>query len=532
MASNEQLYFGGDIYTIDDANPSAEAIAVKNGRIAAAGNKAYCLSRLGKSPELIDLKGSALLPGFIDAHTHPTLMIFYNMNTDLGGVTSIKDLQDRLKQASEKETSSNWILGLQFDEQSMDKPVLPDRHDLDTACPDRPAIIVKRDGHMVIANTRAIEEAGGSDKTGDPKGGKIDREPDGFPMGRFRESAMKIILKAMPLPELDTITESAAEVFKKIASFGITSIGMVIQSDEEGVAGSQGAFDVPMMELVLDSIPVSLYGILAAKDISPFDTIRKSNLHHEEIGKGHRIGAFKIWGDGTFGSRTSFLSRPFTDQPDKSGFMVLPEDEIYRRMEIAHKTGLQIAIHTIGDASTRICLDLFDRLLAKFPNPDHRHRLEHASLLTPDLINDIARLNLVVSTQPMFIHSEKDWLVDILGPERLKWAYPLKSLVDAGVKVACSSDAPIESMDILHAIQCCVTREGFEPQESVTPEKAVRMFTIDAAYSQFEESVKGSLTPGKRADMVILSHNPVSVPAKEIKNIRVESTICGGKIIA
>jgi len=132
----------------------------------------------------------------------------------------------------------------------------------------------------------------------------------------------------------------------------------------------------------------------------------------------------------------------------------------------------------------------------------------------------------------MFIHSEKGWLEDILGPERLKWVYPLKSLVDAGVKIACSSDAPIESMNTLHAIQCCVTREGFETQESVTAEQAVRMFTIDAAYSQFEESVKGSLTPGKRADMVILSSNPMSVPADEIKNIRVESTICGGEIIA
>ncbi|MCP4754512.1 MAG: amidohydrolase [Proteobacteria bacterium] len=532
MTSTEQLYFGGDIYTVDEACPTAEALAVKDGVIVAVGTEADCRAVLGAGHEAVDLKGSALLPGFIDSHTHPTVMVFYEMNTDLTGVGSLAELQENLGRAAENVTGADWVLGLQFDEQSLDEPKLPGRRDLDAACPDRPAIVLKRDGHMVIANTPALEAAGVSAATDDPEGGKIDRESDGFPAGPFRENAMTIILNAMPVPDMKTIADAAEAVFKRVASFGITSLGAILQTDDEGVSGAQGAFDVSLMELVLDRVPFSLFGLVAAKEIEPVERVRQSALHQPELGQGHRIGALKIWADGTFGSCTALMSQPFTDQPDKSGFLVLPEDEIYRRMVVAHRDGLQIAVHSIGDACTRKCVGLFERLLKEYPREDHRHRIEHASLLDADLIRDLARLGLIVSTQPMFIHSEKDWIRKRLGPERTKWVYPLRSLVDAGVKVACSSDAPIESMDTLHAIQCCVTRDGFEPHQSVTAQEAIRMFTLDAAFAQFEDTVKGSLSVGKRADMVVLDRNPVSVPVDEIKDIQVKRTICGGKPIA
>jgi len=201
---------------------------------------------------------------------------------------------------------------------------------------------------------------------------------------------------------------------------------------------------------------------------------------------------------------------------------------MYSRMAAAHNAGEQIAIHSIGDASTRTCVDLFDRLLKEYPNSAHRHRLEHASQLDSQLIKDIARLNLVVSTQPMFIHSEKKWLPKRLGPERIKWTYAFRSLLDAGVIVAGASDAPIEELNVLQAIGCCVTRDGFVPQQGITVEEAIRLFTINAAYAQFEESVKGSLSTGKRADMVILDKSLISVLPHEIKNIQIKQTICGG----
>jgi predicted amidohydrolase YtcJ len=531
MSAQQQLYFGGPIYTIDDHQPRVEAIAVANGRILAAGSPAECRAALKDPYESIDLEGRVMLPGFIDTHIHPPMMIIYAMGADLTRVASIEKLQQHLQSVAGKDPSSNWVMGFQFEEEHLENPKLPTWHDLDLACPDRPAFILKHDCHTIIANSRAIEAAGVSEVTPDPRGGKIDREPNGYPTGPFRETAMHYILRAMPLPEIHTIVEAASSVFKKIASHGITSAGVILQTDEEGVAGAQGRFDVPLMDAVIESIPVNLYGLLVARDYAPIEKAMKTRLHREQIGAGHRIGGLKFFADGTFASCTAYMNQPFADQPDTRGFMMQSAEKMYERMVMAHTADLQIAIHSIGDASNRICVDLYDRLLREYPRENHRHRLEHASQLDEGLIADIARLNLVVATQPLFIHSEKDWLPKRLGTERTRWTYPLRALFDAGITVAGGSDAPIESLSVLHALQCCITREGFEVQQGIGVEEALRMFTINAAYAQFEDSVKGSIRAGKRADLLILSDYPGSVPIDRIKDIQVLRTICGGKEI-
>ncbi len=531
MSEAGQFYFGGDVYTVDESCPTAEAVAVRDGKIVAVGSESYCRSALGDDYEPVDLAGKALLPGFIDTHFHPVGMIVFEMYADLSEVTTIKELQDELRDAAQKDRTAKWIMGLQLDDKALEESRLPDRHDLDAACPDRPAIVVIHDGHTVIANTKAIEAMEISALTENPQGGEIDREPDGYPSGPFRETAVEFPLGALPMPEIQTVVDTAKVVFEKIVAHGITSGGVVLQTDSEGVFGSQGAYDVLLMTMLLDIIPINMYLILVAHDLTPFEAARQTKLHNPQLGAGHRINGFKFWADGTFGSYTSFMRAPFTDQPDKKGFLVHTEGEMYRRMVEAHNAELQIAIHVIGDAAIRTIIDLYDRLLREYPKEDHRHRLEHASLLDTEMIADIARLGLVVSTQPMFIHSEKHWLHKRLGADRAKWTYPFRALLDGGVKVAGASDAPIESINVLHAIQCCVTREGFEPQQGITVEEAIRMFTLDAAYAQFEESVKGSIAAGKRADMVILSENPVSVPPEKIRDIRIERTIIGGKVL-
>jgi len=531
MSDNEQLYFGGEVYTVDESCPAADAVAVRDGKIIAVGSESACRAALGEGYESIDLDGGVLLPGFIDTHFHPVGMIVFEMYADLSEVTSIKELQDELRDSAKQDPTAKWIMGLQLDDKALDESRSPNRHDLDAACPDRPAIVVTHDGHTVIANTKAIETTGVSASTEDPEGGAIDREPDGYPAGPFRETAVEFPLGALPMPEIQKITSTAKVVFEKIVARGITSGGIVIQTDEEGTFGSQGAYDVLLMTILLDMIPINMYLILVAHNIEPFESARGTKLHDPEVGAGHRINGFKFWADGTFGSCTAYMREPFTDQPDKTGFMVHSEDEMYRRMVEAHNAGLQIAIHVIGDAAIRAIIDLYDRLLSEHPKEDHRHRLEHASLLDAKMIEDIARLGLVVSTQPMFIHSEKNWLHKRIGAKRAKWTYPFRTLLDGGVKVAGASDAPVESIDVLHAIECCVTREGFETQEGITAEEAIRMFTIDAAYAQFEESVKGSISVGKRADLVVLSENPAKAPPEKIRDIRVVRTIVSGKTV-
>jgi hypothetical protein len=459
------------------------------------------------------------------------MLAYFETNVDLRHATTIEELQEMIVIAAGKATGDAWVVGLQFDEQNLDSPRFPTRHELDTACSDRPVMIVKHDGHTVFANTAAIETADVTASTADPDGGVIEREPDGYPAGPFLEEASLLIKDKVPLPDIELFVEGARSSFTRLASYGITSVGAVMQAGEEGPAGADGAFELAIMQMLLEHIPINLYGLLIANKLEQLTAARDTGLHRDKIGAGHRIGGIKIFADGTFGSCTAFMDKPFADRPDTRGFLTHDVEEIYRRMVLAHVAGFQVAIHAIGDAGNRTCIELYDRLLGEYPVSEHRHRIEHASQLNADIIEDIARIGLVVSSQPQFIHSERSWLPRRLGTERLKWTYPYRSLVESGVRVAGASDGPIESTDVLHSIECCVTREGFVPEQCITSEQAVRMFTIDAAYAQFEDSVKGSITPGKRADLVVLSRNPVSVPPSEIRDIDVEQTICGGQVI-
>jgi predicted amidohydrolase YtcJ len=388
-------------------------------------------------------------------------------------------------------------------------------------------VVVKHDGHSVFANTRAIEAAGVTASSQDPAAGVIERESGGYPSGAFREMAAQLILNAMPMPELPVLIEGARQTFSRLASLGLTSLGVVLQTGEEGPAGSAGAFDVPAMQLFLEHCQISLYSLLIASDVNGLDGLKDSALNRGA----NRLGGVKLFADGTFGSSTAYMLEPFSDNPLKKGMLMHPPEELYQRMVAAHNAGWQVCIHAIGDAANRLCVELYGRLFKEFPRPGCRHRIEHASIMDEPVIKEMARLGIVVSTQPLFIHSEKDWLHRRLGAERCKTVYPLRSFLDAGIRVAGASDAPIESPDVLHAIRCCVTREGFAPHQCISVEEAVRMYTLDAAYAQFEEGIKGSITPGKRADLVIMEEDPFKIEPDRIKNIKLIRTVVAGEIV-
>lgn len=524
MSDRGQLYFNGIVRTMDKDCPLAGAVAVRGGSIIAVGEKDACAMALEKGYQPIDLKGRTLLPGFIDTHLHPIMLIYFALNCDLGGIASIGQLKQELSRVLERKNDSTWLAGLNFDEQNLKEKRVPLRQDLDEISRNRPVIVIKHDGHSVFVNTRAMESAGITASTPDPEAGTIEREADGYPSGVFREAAAKLILNAMPMPELPALIDGARSTFKRLASLGLTSLGVVLQTGEEGPAGSAGAFDVMAMQLFSADCPFSLYSLLITPDITGLEDLRSSALSASP----HKLGGFKLFADGTFGSSTAYMHAPFADNADKSGILMHQPEELYRQMATAHNAGWQVCIHAIGDAANRLCAELYGRLFREFPSAGRRHRIEHASIMDDWTMRELARLGIIVSTQPMFIHSEKGWLGSRLGDERCRSVYPFRSLLDAGIKLAGASDGPIESQDVLHAIQCCVTREGFEPHQCITVEEALRMYTIDAAFAQFEEGIKGSITPGKRADLVVLSEDPLSVNPNHIQDIKIEMTIVGG----
>ena len=281
----------------------------------------------------------------------------------------------------------------------------------------------------------------------------------------------------------------------------------------------------------MDIIPQNWYSLIYTHNPKKLKRVKKPPLDGEGKYSKFKVGCLKLFADGTYGSATALMHEPFSDQPDKQGFLVLNAEDLYEKMKVGHNLGYQIGIHTIGDKGNRIVVDLYDRLLNEFPREDHRHRIEHASSLTPDVIKDMKRLGIIASCQPPFINSEYTWLCKRLGEERCKQAYPMKSLVDEGVIIASGSDCPIESPDVILGLHALVTRNDFIPEECISMEEALKTYTINGAYAAFQEDIKGSIEVGKLADLVILDRNPLEVTKDTIKEIKVLKTIIRGKVV-
>ncbi|ATQ44051.1 amidohydrolase [Caulobacter mirabilis] len=527
------LFHGGPILTMADGASRAEALLTAGDRIAFVGGLDDARDqarRAGGALQEIDLGGEALLPGFIDAHLHPLPMMFFAANADLESATSLAEVRTRLEVLAPRLTEGEWLIGVQFESKRLASAERLDRAKLDAWFPERPTLIYTRDGHAVIVNSAALAAANIGEDAEAPAGGTLGRDGDGRLDGIFYEGATGLPLAGMPGPDPARMFEAGRRCFAALAASGITSIGAMMQSDEEGPGGASARMESLVVQMIRDQMPQSIYAIVIGKTLDGVRAVAASPLN--DPANRTRARAIKIFADGTFGSCTACMSEPYADKSCTHGYMTLPDDEIYRRMEAAHLAGYQICIHAIGDRGIANCVRLFERLLAEHPRDDHRHRIEHASIADPFLIARIARLGLQICTQPLFIRSEKDWLPTRLGSERTRHVYPFRNFLAAGIPLAGSSDAPIEHPDVIAAIDYAVNRGGFHPEQGVTPEQAVAMFTRNAAFIQFEEAEKGTLEVGKVADLVVLSASPLDVPPDRLGEIRVRRTMIAGAFVS
>lgn len=513
---------------MDETRPIISAVAVKNGIIAAVGDVSACRAALGPGFEPFDLKGATLLPGFCDCHVHPLSTVFYTMNANLLGVRSIDEMIGRLIVSGREK--NGWVIGCNFDEQGMEDPRMPTRFDLDRVSTERPVIVLRHDGHSVLANSAAIAAAGVTATTATPEGGVIDRDEQGEPLGIFREHASPLILDHMPMPDMDELTAGVQKTFGIMLGYGITSLGAILQTGPDGPGGQIGAFDVPLIELMRPHIPQALYLLLMAEDVDAIDKVKASALHEDGPTSRTRVGGMKIIADGTFGSSTAAMEQAFSDQPGNCGFLLYEADALFERMVQTHRAGYQLAIHAIGDRANRFCLELYTRLLREYPRADHRHRIEHASMLDAAMLRQAKALGLVLSMQPMFVHSDMTFLERRIGKARMEYTYPLRSVLEAGIPLAGSSDAPVETQHVLAAVECAVTREGYVPGQAVSVMQALAMYTKHAAYAHFEEDRRGTITPGKCADFAVLGADPLRVNPDEIHAIEVQAVHIDGEV--
>ena len=528
---NRVIYFGGTILTINEKEPIVDAVGVEGEKIVLTGSLDLIKEKFGTSYQLVDLEGHTLLPGFIDCHLHPIIFAYYQLSPDLSNITSLSGLQSYLQEICINKNNSELIICFNLKEENFDIPKLPTRWDLDETCPTHPIFVMRYDSHIGIANTKALELANIDETTQLIEGGEIRKDKMGRINGIISEKALNLILSKISFPEVNTMKEAVIKAFKTLAQKGITSLHGILSAGTNSEFGSAGAVEIPLRKHFQNYILQNWYALINTEKPSKLHKFKKPPLDEGKKDSKFKLGGLKLFLDGTFGAKTACMFESFSDSPNNCGYCVVKEDEIYEKMKEAHNGGYQIAIHVIGDKGNRIAMNLYKRLLDEFPRENHRHRIEHASMLTDDVLNDMAKYNIIASCQPPFINSEFKWLPRRLGEKRCKYTYPMKSIIDKGIKLACGSDCPIEDPNPILGLHALVTRNGFIPEQCITIEDAIKSYTINAAYAAFEEDIKGSIEVGKLADFVIIDRNPLEIPKNEIKEIQVVETIIRGKTV-
>ena len=524
----------GKIYTVDKARPTVSALAVQGGRILFAGSDAEA-RRLGNtSTAVIDLGGRTVIPGIIDAHAHLLGLGDMLRRVNLVGSTSYDEVIKRVKAFSKDVKPGEWILGRGWDQNRWPSKEFPTHDALSRAFPNNPVVLDRVDGHAVLANAKAMELAHVSAATADPEGGRLIRRSGGAPSGVFIDNAQTLIVNAIPAPSRAELRSAILAAIAECNRLGLTGVHDAgVEPDTVGIyeeLAKAGNFN--LRNYVMLSDPGE-----------PSSPRARGNPYLQRgpqgaLYDGHLwVRAIKLYADGALGSRGAALLAPYGDEPSNSGLLVLRPEYIRAWADAALRTGFQVNVHAIGDRGNRIVLDSFESALRAVPNADHRFRIEHAQVISPEDIPRFAKLGVIPSMQPTHQTSDMGWAEARVGPQRIRGAYAWRSLLNTGVVIPSGTDFPVEEVNPLLTFHAAVTRQdpsnlppgGWYPDQKMTREEALQSITIWPAYAGFQESVLGSLTPGKYADFVVLDRDIMRIPDTEIVGTRVVSTWIAGK---
>ncbi len=516
------IVHGRVVHTVDGDNPTAESLAVRDGRFVAVGSRADVEQLRGAGTQVFDHGDAVITPGFIDAHTHPAgagVRELKDVNVD---VRSIAEIKERMAARARETPPGEWIRGFKYDDTKLAEGRPLNRLDLDEAVPDHPAVVGHRGGHTSVYNSRAFAAAGVTAETPDPRGGKFYRE-GGELTGLVAERANAAFSGLIPSTHTDEDRQAGVKLITELmAMAGLTSF-----HDAGTSSNSVEAYSAAYRN---GELSCRVYMMMRG----PYNSLRQAGVSTGLGDQWLRVGGVKYGADGSASERTMRMSTPYVGRPDDYGILTMSQEEIHEAVEVAHRANWQVGIHANGDVTIDMVLNAYERVQELWPRPNPRHRIEHCSLVNPDLLARIKAAGAVPTPFYTYAHYHGNKWVEY-GPEKMEWMFPHRSFLDYDIPVAPASDYTPGPYEPLMAIQSMVTRKDFEgrvwgPSQRISVAEAMRICTMGGAYASFEEDIKGSVTVGKLADFVVLAADPHDTDPDAIKEIPVLRTVAGGRV--
>jgi len=528
------ILVNGNVITVDERKPRAEAVAIQGERILAVGANAEIRRLAGERTRVMDLAGKTVVPGLVDGHLH-----FVGLGSDRGTALDLGDARSEaevaamVRRAASRAQPGEWITGGDWHTGNWEREVWPTRASLDAAAPNHPVLLSGMHGHASWANSKALEAAGITRATPDPPGGKILRdEKTGEPNGILIENAQALVRSRVPDSARQPLEERIKRSVQLALSYGFTGA--------HDIGTSLAAVDAYKKLIDAGEFPFRINAVPRVWNAgAQLDEILKRGVIAGYGGNRLTMRGVKLSIDGALGARGAALMRPYSDEPHNIGVIRVPYDQIYFILEKSLRAGFNAALHAIGDRGNQMSLDAVEEALRANPVADHRIRVEHAQIVRPDDLPRFAQSDIIASFQWIHCTLDMPWAEKRVGAERLRGGYAWRTLLNHGTRILGGSDEGARTFSPFLGIYAAVTRQdssgapagGWYPEQKLTRLEALRSYTLDAAYASFEEAVLGSITPGKYADLVVLSKDILTVPAAEILETQALMTMVGGKIV-
>jgi hypothetical protein len=516
-----------------------EAVAIANGRILAVGRDEEIRTYKGRNTEVVDLRGRLVVPGLADSHVHFVDGGFQLLAVDLKDARSEEEFVRRIAAKASTLPPGRWMQGGDWDEEAWPSGKLPNRWMIDPVTQHTPVFISRYDGHAGLANSLALKLAGVTKDTPDPVGGVIVHDPkSGEPTGILKDEAQELVAKVIPRPTESKMEEALRAALKEAARVGLTSVHDITVDTDSWNGSFTGEIRLLRRAELEGWLTCRIYAITP---IAQWQKLAEAGISHDMGSDFLKLGAVKAYADGSLGSRTGWMFKPYDDDPGNTGLpmpLMVPPSKMEALARQADEAGIQICTHAIGDRAVSAILDIYERLGGDHPAA-HRFRVEHAQHVQREDFGRFGKLGIIASMQPYHAVDDGRWAEKRIGHERARSSYAWRSMLDAGAVLAFGSDWPVAPLDPLSGIAAAVTRAtldghnpgGWFPEQRLTVEEALRAYTRGSAYAAFEEKDKGTISPGKLADLVVLSEDLLRIPPERIKDVRVEMTIAGGRVV-